>query len=232
MLKLLSVFKLNMTYLISFLIPTLKERTTKFKTLTDKLFLQIQQNNLEDKIEVISIYDNRSIKLSLKRNMMQKICSGNYFIHMDDDDAIADDYCITVIKHINALKEQQKDGRVMPDIITYDQQCLVDGCTFIVKTNPNSNMSLNPTGNQFDNNMKCNGLMPIYERTFWQWHLFQRNKYSHIYRTDSDTNQREDQNWLKKIWLEYPKNFYNIDKILHYYYFDSKGVGEDASTCQ
>ena len=222
-----------MTYLISFLIPTLKERTSKFKSLTDKIFSQIEASELQDKIEVISIYDNRSIPLSLKRNMMQKMCSGQYFIHMDDDDTIADDYCITVINEINNLRlQQQRYGKTMPDIITYDQQCLVDGSTFIVKTNPNRSFALSPTGNQYDSKMKCNGLIPTYERMFWQYNLFNRKKYAHIYRTDSDTNQREDQNWLKKILLEYPKNFYNIDKILHYYFFDTNGVGENKSTCQ
>ena len=229
MLKLLSVFKLKMTYLISFLIPTLKERSTKFKSLTDKIFLQIEDNNLQDQIEVISIYDNRNLSLSLKRNMMQKICSGRYFIHMDDDDRIADDYCMTIIEEYTKLKQKYKYD---PDVITYNQFCEVDDNMFIVKCNPQRDMSLTPCGNHYDKNMKLNGQTPEYERVPWQFCLWNRKRFAQIYRTDSDTNAREDQNWLKKVYLEYPKTFHNIDKVLHYYYFNSKGVGEDASTCQ
>ena len=216
-----------MTYLISFLIPTLRERTNKFKSLTDKLFLQIEENNLQNEVEVLSLYDNRSVKLSVKRNMLQKIARGMYFIHMDDDDRAADDYCITVVDVIKKLIKNSHAGTgnsPVPDVITYNQFCEVNGKFMIVKTNPHSNMKLNFLGMEGD--------IPVYERIPWQYHLWLRAKFSHIYRTDSDTNAREDQNWLKKIYLEYPNSFYNIDKILHYYYFDANGTGENKSTCQ
>jgi glycosyltransferase involved in cell wall biosynthesis len=211
-----------MVFLVSFLIPTLKERSTKFKSLTEKIFLQIEEHNLQNVIEVISIYDNRSIPLSYKRNMMQKMCSGKYFIHLDDDDRIADDYCISIVTAYKTLKDKYKDD---PDIITYNQFCEVNNKFFIVKTNPRSDMNLNYLETAHDN-------IPIYERVPWQYHLWNRKRFSHIYRTDADTNAREDQNWLKKVYLEYPKTFHNIDKVLHYYYFDANGIGENKSTCQ
>jgi len=216
-----------MGYLISFLIPTLRERSTKFKSLTDKLFLQIEEHNLQDEVEVISIYDNRNIKLSVKRNMMQKMASGMYFIHLDDDDRVADDYCITCVNEIKKLIKYSHAGtgdQPVPDVITYNQFCEVNGKFMIVKTNPKTNMTLNYIGMEGD--------IPVYERTFWQFMLFNRARFGHIYRTDVDTNSHEDRNWLKKIYLEYPNSFYNIDKILHYYYFDANGTDENKSTCQ
>lgn len=216
-----------MGYLVSFLIPTLRERSTKFKSLTDKIFLQIEEHNLQDEVEVLSIYDNRSINLSTKRNMMQKMARGMYFIHLDDDDRVADDYCITVVNVIRKLVKYSYAGtgdQPVPDVITYNQFCEVNGKFMIVKTNPKTDMKLNYVGMEGD--------IPVYERIPWQFHLWLRARFQHIYRTDVDTNAREDQNWLKKIYLEYPNSFVNIDKILHYYYFDANGTGEDASTCQ
>jgi len=216
-----------MGYLISFLIPTLRERSTKFKSLTDKLFLQIEEHNLQKEVEVLSIYDNRTIRLSTKRNMMQKMARGLYFIHLDDDDRVADDYCITVVTEIRKLVKYSHAGtgkQPVPDVITYNQFCEVNGKFMIVKTNTKSDMKLNYIG--------MNGGIPVYERLPWQYHLWNKARFSHIYRTDVDTNAREDQNWLKKIYLEYPNSFYNIDKVLHYYYFDTNGTGENATTCQ
>jgi len=53
-------------------------------------------------------------------------------------------------------------------------------------------------------------------------------KYKTIYRTDVDTNAREDQNWLKKLKLEYPKHMSYIDRVLHVYNFDDPS----NTTCQ
>ena len=93
----------------------------------------------------------------------------------------------------------------------YCKFCEVNGKFMIVKTDPKSDMKLNYVGMEGD--------IPVYERIPWQYHLWNKARFSHIYRTDVDTNAREDQNWLKKIYLEYPNSFYNIDKILHYYYY-------------
>lgn len=219
-----------MGYLISFLIPTLRERSTKFKSLTDKLFLQIEEHNLQNEVEVISIYDNRSFSLCNKRNYLQKICSGHYFLHMDDDDQVADDYCITCV---NEIKKLMKQGLNLPDIITYNQSCEVNKKFFIVKTNTSTSQNLQLVGHEGDVNK-----IPIYSRCAWQYHLFHK-KYKFIYRTESDSpdpvnkpHLNDDRNWIKKVFLENPKYYYNIDKILHYYYFDANGTGENKSTTQ
>ena len=57
--------------LISILIPTISERGEQFQKLQDGLYTQIKANNLEKKVEIISIADNRTIPLSQKRNMLQ-----------------------------------------------------------------------------------------------------------------------------------------------------------------
>jgi len=208
-----------MTYLVSVLIPTLVERKDKFKNLLDKIQIQIDENNLKDLVQIISICDNRNLRLSEKRNTMQSLATGEYFFHLDDDDNIADDYFHTVIDEIKKLKEKED----LPDIITYDQYCKVNGNEFIVSASLGCGcMGLVPT--KIDKNKIKN-----FTRLPWQYHLWRTKKYAKIWRTDSDTNAREDQNWLKKVYLEYPKTEYHIDKILHYYYFGTDGI---PTTCQ
>ena len=198
--------------LISILIPTISERSEQFKKLQDNLYTQIQHNNLETKVEIISICDNRTVPLSSKRNTLQKLSKGKYFTHMDDDDELSKDYCKTVVNHIESLESY-------PDIISYNQLAKVSGQRFIVRSRINAPLHLVPiegTTNYTE-----------YERYPWQWCLWSE-KFKNIYRTDSDTNAREDQNWLKKIQLEYPKTISNIDFMGHIYNFDDPS----KSSCQ
>ena len=119
--------------LISILIPTLLERQDVFNKLVSGLYKQIKDNKLEDKVEVISICDNRSVKLSDKRNTLQKLANGKFFTHLDDDDKLSDDYCKVMADFIenNILRTD------LPDIIGYDQICYVGDDIFVVKPSMN-----------------------------------------------------------------------------------------------
>ena len=205
-----------MTYLVSILIPTIVERKNTFSELQDNIRNQIEKHGYRNKIEIISICDDRSVPLSMKRNMLQKMSRGKYFIHLDDDDELSDNYCEKVITHIENLPTFQDNE---PDCIGYNQLAKVQGKRFIVKSNINAELHLQAIQGTTN--------YPEFYRYPWQWCLW-HEKYKTIYRTDSDTNAREDQNWLKKIQLEYPKNMSNIDEILHVYNFDDP----NNSTCQ
>ena len=210
-----------MTYLISILIPTLIERKNEFGIMLHDLYRQVEKHHLKNKVEIISICDDRSVKLSVKRNMLQQMSSGKYFVHLDDDDELSCDYCKTIIDHIEGLDDNY-------DIIGYNQLAKVNGGRFIVKPHIEAPLTLTPVGNQFDKNMKIKkDVIPEFYRYPWQWNLW-NEKYKNIYRTDSDTNAREDVNWLKKIQLEYPKNMSYCDFIGHTYNFDNP----EKSTCQ
>lgn len=207
-----------MTYLISILIPTLIERREVFSKMIDKLYKQIEAGNYQKKIEILYICDDRSVKLCDKRNMLQKLSRGKYFLHLDDDDELDDEFCKSVIEHIELDLPVYQPNRD-PDCIGYNQLARVEGKRFIVIPHIQHNFGLNPAPDK-------NGY-PAYYRYPWQYCLW-HEKYKKIYRTDSDTNAREDQNWLKKITLEYPKNMSYIDRVLHYYNFDDPS----KTTCQ
>jgi len=206
--------------LVSILIPTLVERKGKFLELLHGLERQINKDNLKEKVEIISICDNRTIKLSDKRNMLQKLSNGKYFTHLDDDDELTHNYCKTVVDFIEKMNEEV-------DVITYDQKALVGDTEFIVKSSLDYPMNLIPCGNQLDPDGKINKQIEAYIRYPWQWELGNK-KFKKVYRSDSNGNAQEDLNWSKKIQLEYPKTSANINFIGHVYHFEDPSL----STCQ
>ena len=208
--------------LVSILIPTLCERISTFTPMVENLYKQIKDNNLQDKVEVISICDNRNLPLSVKRNMMQKMARGLYFTHLDDDDNFTDDYCVKVVEHIEELSTFRTD---LPDVIGYDQKCFVQDKIFILKPSLNHGMTMEDAPRNVSNPYG----FPIYFRTPWQWALWNRKRFQFVYRSDSDTNAREDQNWLKKVHLEYPRTMSVIENwIGHEYHFEDPS----KTTCQ
>lgn len=199
-------------YLVSICIPSIIERIDKFSKLIKGLYKQIETNNLNDYIEIVSMIDNRTQPLSYKRNMLQNKSKGKYFIHLDDDDDLADDYVITVYNHIKGIKNDV-------DVITYYQLALVNDKKFKVMSDLNSSMELTYVGNDREGS--------VFKRYAWQWCLWHK-RFKTVYRSDIDTNAREDQNWLKRVKLEYPKTQSNIPKVLHTYNFQDP----TESSCQ
>jgi hypothetical protein len=209
--------------LISILIPTLIARRQTFNLMVEKLHRQIENNNLKKKVEILVICDDRTLKLSEKRNMLQSLANGKYFMHLDDDDNLSDDYCVKLVDHIENKIPTEMDGD--PDVIAYDQKAFVNSGVFIVKPSMNHGFRLEEAP------ANSGGLKEYREfyRFPWQWCLWNTEKYRKIYRTDSDTNAREDQNWLKKILLEYPSHMsYVTNYIGHEYHFEDPS----KSTCQ
>ena len=202
-------------YLVSILIPTLLERIDIYKSMVEDLYKQIKDNNLEDKVEIISICDNRTIPLVEKRNYLQKLSRGKYFTHLDDDDNFATDYCKRVIDFIEKLEQKNKEV----DIIAYDQKCFVKDDIFILEPHINAPLKI-------VNQHKKYGLNAYY-RYAWQFHLFHK-RFIEVYRTESDSPDKikkpamyDDLNWLKKVQLEHPKNMEVIKNYIgHEYHFE------------
>lgn len=199
--------------LVSILIPTLLERSSTFQPKLESLYKQIKDNNLEEKVEIIVMCDNRTMKLTEKRNTMQKLARGLYFVHCDDDDDLAEDYCTKVVQHIEYIKTFRND---LPDIIGYDQKCFVGDKVFVVKPSMNHGFRLE----ECPANVRHPYDVPVYYRYPWQWQLWRTERFQHVWRTDSDTNAREDVNWLKRVHLEYPHSMSVIENwIGHHYNF-------------
>ena len=206
-----------MTYLISILIPTLIERREVFNQLIDKLYKQIEEGNYQKKIEILSICDDRSVALCLKRNTLQKLSRGKYFLHLDDDDELDDSFCKSVIEHIELDLPVYQPKRE-PDIIGFNQLAKVSGDRFVVIPHIQGDENMIPAPDK-------EGYRAYY-RYPWQYCLW-HEKYKKVYRTESDSpdpinkpHMNDDRNWLRKLKLEHPKNMSYIDKILHIYNWD------------
>jgi glycosyltransferase involved in cell wall biosynthesis len=77
---------------LSILIPTLTERAESFVKLNTALHRQINNNQLNDKIEILFLRDNREVTIGRKRNELLQAAKGEYIAFIDDDDRINHDY--------------------------------------------------------------------------------------------------------------------------------------------
>lgn len=100
--------------ILSICIPTVVGREEKYNNLYNKLMDQV--GNRTD-IEILSLKDNKEISVGSKRDLMYKMCTGEYSVMIDDDDSVSDDYIATII-HLLELK---------PDCIGYLEEVVMNG---------------------------------------------------------------------------------------------------------
>lgn len=103
---------------LSILIPTVLGREKEFNRLFENLSKQIFDNNLESKIEILSLKDNKEISIGLKRDKLYNMANGLFSVMIDDDDLVPDDYCFTVNEVIESHQV---------DCIGYFENCLING---------------------------------------------------------------------------------------------------------
>ena len=82
---------------LSILICTIKGREDQFNKLKSQLDKQIQ----DKRVEVLSLYDDKSMPVGEKRNKLVLLASGKYISFIDDDDTISDDYINKILSSIN-----------------------------------------------------------------------------------------------------------------------------------
>jgi hypothetical protein len=79
--------------LLSIIIPTVKIREKHLNRLLSLLESQINEHNLQDKIEILVHQDSMQTSLGDKANVMIQRASGLFVVGMGDDDTISDNYC-------------------------------------------------------------------------------------------------------------------------------------------
>lgn len=85
---------------LSILICTLPERKESFNEIFSQLQLQIEKYNYE--IEILTYCDNGEHTLGWKRDFLVNKASGEYIVHVDDDDVVAFDYVDKIIEAIKS----------------------------------------------------------------------------------------------------------------------------------
>lgn len=103
--------------LLSVLIPTVIGREKQFGKLSDEIRSQIGSNGFYEIIEIIPLKDNKEMTVGEKRDRLYKMANGLYSFMPDDDDGIAADFLIKIIKGIESGA----------DCVTYYEDVNIDG---------------------------------------------------------------------------------------------------------
>lgn len=176
----------------------------------DKIYKKLSK---DDRVEIITLLDNKSISIAEKRNKLLSISRGKFVSFLDDDDDVDENFVNEILKVIE--ETQQKSPNDLVDVIVFDQKCIIDGKTLMVNFNvgnPHEPAILNEKG-EF-NPIK----RPPYHMHIWKKEIACSERFRSVYFNGQSS---EDIDWLLRL---YPKirTFAKINKVLHYYIYNSK----------
>lgn len=83
--------------ILSILIPTVVGREQMFNALFNGLQEQVVSGGYGDRVEVLSLKDNKEITIGEKRNRLYEMASGKYAVQIDDDDEVAGNFVNRVV---------------------------------------------------------------------------------------------------------------------------------------
>jgi glycosyltransferase involved in cell wall biosynthesis len=179
---------------LSILILTLPTRIDCYANLIKMLNKQVIQNNLINRVQILSFCDTKEISVGEKRNILINQSIGRYVCFIDDDDVVSDNYIIKILEGINS------DA----DVITF--------CGDYVENTIRTPFSISMVyrGNYNDTNIFYrlpNHLCPIKREIALSCKF-------------TDKNFGEDSDYAEKI-NNYLKNEYHIQDKLYFYMYDS-----------
>lgn len=179
---------------LSILILTLPIRIDSYSNLIKKLNKQVIENNLINRVQILSLCDTKDISVGEKRNILLNQSNGRYVCFIDDDDEISPDY---LIKIISALESNA-------DVITF--------CGDYVENNLRTAFSISMVhrGNFNDSNIFYrlpNHLCPV-KREIALSCLFTHKNYG------------EDSDYAEKI-NQHIKNEFHIQEKLYFYLYNA-----------
>jgi glycosyltransferase involved in cell wall biosynthesis len=179
---------------LSILILTLPTRIDSYSNLIRTLNQQVIENNLLDKVQILSLCDTKEISVGEKRNILLNKSIGRYVCFIDDDDLIATDYLIKIISAISSNA----------DVVTF--------CGDYVENGQNTPFSISTIhrGNYNHPNIFYrlpNHLCPV-KREIAVSCLF------------TDKNYGEDSDYAERI-NQHIKNEFHIQDKLYFYMYDS-----------
>jgi len=188
--------------LFTVIIPAVTERLGNTPVLAQ---LHNQAKCLADpkEVEILVLYDNRQRSLGLKHQILLEAAQGQFIACLDDDDGIADAYLSEITSAI-----RQNPG---VDVIVFNQTSVLNGENpFTVRT-----------GLEYENEEahRESGLWVNIARKPWHWCCWSARLAKVAKFPDGYID--EDHYWLRQMW-PLAQSQYRIDKVLHYYRFNSK----------
>lgn len=179
---------------LSILILTLPTRIDSYAKLIKSLNLQVIQNNLIGRVQILSLCDTKEISVGEKRNILLNKSVGKYVCFIDDDDEIAPNYLIKIISALNSNA----------DVITFSGDYVEN----TIRT-PFS-ISMVHRGNYNHTNLFYrlpNHLCPVKRQIALSCQF-------------TDKNFGEDSDYAERI-NKYIKNEFHIQDKLYFYMYDS-----------
>lgn len=182
-----------MSIALSVLVPSIPSRFDKFQ----RIFAKLQNQADGRDVEILGLFDNKKRSIGLKRDALVQASVGRYVAFVDDDDNISPDYILRI------LQAMQTD----PDVITFKQNCIVDGeqCLVDFDLNHAENEEFTPGGS-----IKR---LPFHVCAF-------RGDIARKYHFP-DSMYGEDWEWCVQV-LQDVKTQHKIDEVLHIYIYDSQ----------
>jgi len=185
--------------LFSILILGIPERMDKLKYLIEKLQNQIEKYKVKSEVEILVVIDNKTRSVGNKRQSILNMSEGRFIAYIDDDDDISDDYIREIITAIQTNMDV--------DVISFNQETRInDDVPTIVYF-----------GLQYENTEYYQGI-PVYRKPFhmcvWNSKIAKKTEFN-------DISLTEDWCWVEDL-CKSAKTEHHIDKILHYYLFNSK----------
>ena len=182
---------------LSILIPSIPSRIDRLVKLFDFL-----NNQVKDKpVEILSFLDNKKRSIGYKRDALVQIAKGEYLAFVDDDDRVSVDYVDEILNII---------VKSAPDLITFNQECVIN------KENPFIVRFGIDYGNQEihkENDLWVDIKREPFHSCVWKSNIAKSERFA-------DASYGEDWHWAKRL---IPKVVIadNIDKVLHFYTFDT-----------
>lgn len=183
---------------LSIMICSVTGRTeNKFPLLISNLEKQIKSANAEDRVEIISITDNKKRTVGEKRNNLVSLSQGKYAGFADDDDLLDKDYISEILKAIDSSND--------PDVIVFQNKFYFNG-NYVKPTKFGIEYTYSQDKDFF--------YRKPWHINIWKKSLMEKYKFPAI-------NKWEDEQWSNAISGEIKKQ-HTIDKVLYHYYFDSE----------
>jgi len=190
---------------LSILILSIPSRFDKLNNLLQILDSQITN----DRVEVLTLVDNKSFHIYEKRNELLDMSRGKYTCFLDDDDSVSDDYVPTILNSIDNNPT---------DVICFKQHCDYNGHHFDVYFDINHRCDpMDPlvrNGNGYNDIMRPPFHMCPFSSKISKSEKF-REKYS------SGGQSCEDADWLLRLYPKV-KSQTILNKALHYYHYNSQ----------
>ncbi len=192
--------------LLSIMIPAVFDRgySRIYEQLTDQIAKLTENGKQHNPVEILALFDNRQRSTGRKRQALLEIAQGHFVTCLDDDDGVADSYVYDVLHAIG-------DSNPEPDVIVFNSQSSLNGEEpFVVRT-----------GVEFENEQcfKQDGKWADIRRKPWHWCVW--NRKLAMKSSFPDGYIDDDWYWVRQM-LPLVKNQVRIDKVLHFYQYNSK----------